>query len=597
MDGFIVSPSNSSSAAFSSSEDKPARFTFVADKSPATGTLSLLPKVKMLLDVSQAQGVTKVAYLADASVAFFQGDKSDWGWGCGYRNIQMMLSYVVQQPCPKAESSPSRSSLGNIDDVPLIPTITQIQQQLEFAWSMGFDNVGAMQLGHKVEGTKKWIGTTEAWSVLCSLGIRCKILDFHTPTGPGGTHPALLTAVYNYFCEPPWSPLSAPSSIELPPVEPPTHGSKIVQTSKPPLYMQHQGHSKTIVGIEILESGAVNLLVFDPGRWLHKAIPEIEDSSLSRSKESLDGSMAKVEGGRWNAQYLLKAFRFQMHRGNSKSQYQLLGISGLYHEPQDEVQEKSRKRIELQLLTTHTSQSIGWDEEERQSSKEVTTNTRLGTPPSTPPVTRALHAKKPLYFAVSKSNARDHKIDISIRKEISESSKNNKRGSELLDSFGSNKPTSATTIINSEGGLDTPPRTKVFTVRPITSWIDKLANDHGSPTGQQLSQGGAPAHTYQKRELVLKTMQDSYTEIILPFSTDKALLEEYINFGGAVRHGKILEDLDALAGAISYKHTDDGKTDSSPLTIVTASVDRIDFLKPLSVRDLRLSGHVTFVGY
>ena len=58
-----------------------------------------------------------------------------------------------------------------------------------------------------------------------------------------------------------------------------------------------------------------------------------------------------------------------------------------------------------------------------------------------------------------------------------------------------------------------------------------------------------------------------------------------------------MEDLDALAGAISYKHCDDGKSDSSPLTIVTASVDRIDFLKPFGVSDLRLSGHVTYVGY
>lgn len=58
-----------------------------------------------------------------------------------------------------------------------------------------------------------------------------------------------------------------------------------------------------------------------------------------------------------------------------------------------------------------------------------------------------------------------------------------------------------------------------------------------------------------------------------------------------------MEDLDALAGAISYKHCDDGKSDSSPLIIVTASVDRIDFLKPFGVSDLRLSGHVTYVGY
>lgn len=58
-----------------------------------------------------------------------------------------------------------------------------------------------------------------------------------------------------------------------------------------------------------------------------------------------------------------------------------------------------------------------------------------------------------------------------------------------------------------------------------------------------------------------------------------------------------MEDLDALAGAIGYKHADDGKSDSAPITIVTASVDRIDLLKPLGVADIRLSGHVTYVGY
>ena len=81
------------------------------------------------------------------------------------------------------------------------------------------------------------------------------------------------------------------------------------------------------------------------------------------------------------------------------------------------------------------------------------------------------------------------------------------------------------------------PRTKVFTVRPITSWIDKLASQHGSPTSTHSDESGATVKkkSYQKRELALKKMHDSYTEIILPFEKDKALLEEYINFGGTVR--------------------------------------------------------------
>ena len=35
----------------------------------------------------------------------------------------------------------------------------------------------------------------------------------------------------------------------------------------PPLYFQHQGHSRTIVGVEVMKSdggGGVRLLVFDP---------------------------------------------------------------------------------------------------------------------------------------------------------------------------------------------------------------------------------------------------------------------------------------------------------------------------------------------
>ncbi|KAG0200188.1 hypothetical protein BGX28_006670 [Mortierella sp. GBA30] len=232
---------------------------------------------------------------------------------------------------------------------------------------------------------------------------------------------------------------------------------------------------------------------------------------------------------------------------------------------------------------------------------------------------RHLNTKKPDFFAGANRTLRDQVANKNAGQAVSKEALEKTRN-ELLDKLGSNSagkvvatggPSSSSTssitaaaeaAAASNSAL---PHGKVFTVRPITSWIDKLAGQHGSPTGGHIntslpSSPASPADpnkNYQKRELVLKTMQDSYTEIILPFKTDKALLEEYINVGGSLRHGKIMEDLDALAGAISYKHTDDGKTDSSPLTIVTASVDRIDLLKPLGVCDLRLSGHVTYVGY
>jgi acyl-coenzyme A thioesterase 9 len=67
----------------------------------------------------------------------------------------------------------------------------------------------------------------------------------------------------------------------------------------------------------------------------------------------------------------------------------------------------------------------------------------------------------------------------------------------------------------------------------------------------------------------IKTMKDSYVEEYLPFKTDKEFREEYVNVYGRIRLGKILEDLDALAGSIAYKHCDDGREDTLPLTIVT----------------------------
>lgn len=46
-----------------------------------------------------------------------------------------------------------------------------------------------------------------------------------------------------------------------------------------------------------------------------------------------------------------------------------------------------------------------------------------------------------------------------------------------------------------------------------------------------------------------KRMQDSYVELYLPFTEDPELLEKYIATSGLIRLGKVLEDLDSLAGS------------------------------------------------
>lgn len=110
---------------------------------------------------------------------------------------------------------------------------------------------------------------------------------------------------------------------------------------------------------------------------------------------------------------------------------------------------------------------------------------------------------------------------------------------------------------------------------------------------------------------ISRKMKDSYIEIILPFSIDEKLREEYMNVYGGIRFGKIIEDIDALAGSIAYKHSlvptsslshqgsfsKSNDEQSLPITIVTASVDRIDLQQKLNIHEnLKLSGCVSYVG-
>lgn len=77
-------------------------------------------------------------------------------------------------------------------------------------------------------------------------------------------------------------------------------------------------------------------------------------------------------------------------------------------------------------------------------------------------------------------------------------------------------------------------------------------------------------------------MSDSYTEAVFDFADCAELREEYLTYSGTIRVGRLLEDLDALAGTIAFRHCDDNNSASFPLSIVTASVDSISLLNKLT---------------
>ncbi|CAH1638998.1 unnamed protein product [Spodoptera littoralis] len=194
-------------------------------------TTGLLERIAQL----NAQNPSIVKTYLCSAVDHYASTYGDRGWGCGYRNMQMVLSSLLRHP-------PYWALLGatlDRDRDHAVPSIPRLQLLVERAWQLGFDTQGSEQLGSKLYNTRKWIGACEVVTVLSSLRIRCQLIDFHKPTSADGSHPALFDWVLRYFQDDPAG-------------------------FKAPLYLQHQGHSRTIIGYEKHKDGKATLLVLDP---------------------------------------------------------------------------------------------------------------------------------------------------------------------------------------------------------------------------------------------------------------------------------------------------------------------------------------------
>lgn len=165
------------------------------------------------------------------------------GGFCGYRNIQMLASYIRNARAPGYEHFQGK-----------LPSIQRLQDMIEHAWDLGFNSSGRIETGG-IKHTRKYIGTPEAQALLSSIAVSCEAQAFITTEVTHGSE-LLLAAVWEYF-----------------------HGSvmfgskKVSVTNKPPIYFQHQGHSMTIVGVERrfitsknpkVNSTRLSLVVFDP---------------------------------------------------------------------------------------------------------------------------------------------------------------------------------------------------------------------------------------------------------------------------------------------------------------------------------------------
>ncbi|KAL8791423.1 MAG: hypothetical protein Q9213_000039, partial [Squamulea squamosa] len=196
----------------------------------ANETRGVLPVLAQLCE--QDNMLAKV-YLCHAGVQHVFKLAKEGGF-CGYRNIQMMISYVQAAKSRGHEFFPGR-----------IPSVLDLQELIENAWDRGINTTGKVETGG-ILGTRKYIGTPEAQTLLISLGIGCEATALND-IGHLPAHKQVYHYVEQYFSN---------SAI--------TTAGKVCRTSSAPIYFQHQGHSLTIVGLEVRKSGSRNLLVFDP---------------------------------------------------------------------------------------------------------------------------------------------------------------------------------------------------------------------------------------------------------------------------------------------------------------------------------------------
>ena len=290
---------------------------------------------------------------SDSIVHISQSDT----WSCGYRNAQMMLCYLLprlrnrsQTPAgtndqqevidltmesPIKQYSPHQSARKEISPIisslEIPPVISKIQYHIEQSWKVeGFDPKGAQYYRYKIQNSKARIGAVEVTSLFRYWYVDATVVQFvKIPS----SRRMLGTFVWTYF---------ATSALHPPQQEPNDNNDRNISKSRPtltaqeimtltqekyeaqvellqgsdgtccccPLYLQWDGHSVLIIGIERIrvtkfnqvqvnepsdsnEGIDFNLLVFDPmknGRELNESLEIIlrQQSANKRQQKVLD---------------------------------------------------------------------------------------------------------------------------------------------------------------------------------------------------------------------------------------------------------------------------------------------------------------------
>eukprot|EP00550_Attheya_septentrionalis_P002053 CAMPEP_0198289370 /NCGR_PEP_ID=MMETSP1449-20131203/7570_1 /TAXON_ID=420275 /ORGANISM="Attheya septentrionalis, Strain CCMP2084" /LENGTH=468 /DNA_ID=CAMNT_0043987679 /DNA_START=179 /DNA_END=1586 /DNA_ORIENTATION=+ len=232
-------------------------------------------------------------------------------WSCGFRNMQMMLSAIIPQ---LPAHHPYFADLADNADRRNVPSLSQLESLMENSWRDGFDGKGAEHFNNRMLGRKRKIGAAEVCSLFSYLSIDATVIQFiHCPQ----SRSLLGHFVWCYFNvgagrkannDSGPSPSSTHYASELLRLaelkgKEGSHNIKSCPHHLLPLYLQWEGHSVTIVGVERTETNAsqdaseFNLLVFDPlksGTVLKEKLSRIVSGGRKNNKKTTGSFVSSI---------------------------------------------------------------------------------------------------------------------------------------------------------------------------------------------------------------------------------------------------------------------------------------------------------------
>ena len=122
-------------------------------KRVANETPGVIPVLAQLCQ--QDISLSKVFLCHESVKHIFKTPKE--GGFCGYRNIQMLVSFIQGTSSPGHEHFPTHT-----------PSVLHLQELIEAAWDRGINSTGRVETGG-IRGTRKYIGTPEVCFVLGNM--------------------------------------------------------------------------------------------------------------------------------------------------------------------------------------------------------------------------------------------------------------------------------------------------------------------------------------------------------------------------------------------------------------------------------------------